>query len=385
MKVAILGAGKIGAALTKFFCEDPDVSSVIVCDKNGQALTKIESDLQTSKLRTHRVGIEKEWSLKTLIRGFDFLVSALPPKNNIKLTELAIEIGINYIDLGGTQQTFEKQLKYSDQAAEKNVCIIPNCGFAPGLISIIAMHGYEAFDDVESIKIRAAGLPVNPKPPLNFLLNFSVDALLDEYSNDAIILKDGKVENVKALEGYESLSFNSSSKEKTFEAFYTSGQITSLVKMLEGKVKNLDFKTIRYPGHRDIIKSLFQLGFGQDKIVHIKANITYRDILARQLAKNLPENDEDMSLIKITIEGKRDGDTLRRNYEMICDYDKDIDMSALIKCAALPILLTTKLIFQGKHTNSCGVFPPEKVIPNSEFLELMKEKNFNIHIDDETI
>lgn len=380
MKVAIIGAGKIGAALTRFFCNDDDVSTVILCDRNGQSLNEIETNLNSSKLRTHRVGIEKEWSITTLIRGFDFLVSALPPEYNVKLTKLALDIGINYIDLGSTDETLKEQLSYNELAKERNVCIVPNSGFAPGLVNILALHGFEAFDEVESIKIRAAGLPLEPKPPLNFHLSFSPRALINEYSNDALILENKNIKKVKALEGYEKISFDTITELTDLEAFYTSGQITSLVRMLEGKVDSLDFKTIRYNGHRDIIRSLFMMGFAEENIIHVKINLTYRDLLIRQLSKSLSDEDNDIALVKILVKGKRDGNSYCRKYEMACTYDDDINMSALLKCAALPTLLTSKLIFQGKHKNSCGVFPPEKVVPKTDFIDMMKDKDFKIDI-----
>jgi len=382
MKVAIVGAGKIGAALTRFFCNDDEVSAVILCDRNGQSLNEIEQSLNSSKLRTHRVGIEKEWSISTLVRGFDFLVSALPPEYNVKLTKLALEVGINYIDLGSTDETLKEQLSYNELAKERNVCIVPNSGFAPGLVNILALHGFEAFDEVESIKVRAAGLPLEPKPPLNFHLSFSPSALINEYSHDALILENKKIKRVKALDGYEKISFDTVTDLTDLEAFYTSGQITSLVRMLEGKVDSLDFKTIRYSGHRDIIKSLFMMGFADDKIIHVKINLTYRDLLIRQLSKNLPEKDNDIALIKIVVNGKREGTSYQRRYEMGCRYDKEMNMSALMKCAALPTLLTSKLIFQGKHKNSCGVFPPEKVVPKTDFIDMMRQKDFEISIEE---
>jgi len=382
MKVAIIGAGKVGAALCRFFCEDDDVSAVILCDRNGMSLSKIEDKLNSSKLRTHRVGIEKEWSIKTLIRGFDFLISALPPEFNTKITRLALDEGINYIDLGGTNETFEQQMTFHKEAKEKNICIVPNSGFAPGLVNILALHGFESFDTVDTIKIRAAGLPADPKPPLNFQLSFSPAALINEYTNDAIILEKGKIKNVKALEGYEKLFFNSFDKIGEMEAFYTSGQITSLVRMLERKVNYLDFKTIRYPGHRDIIKSLFMLGYAKEEIIHIKANITYRDLLIKQLAKNLPDNEKDIALVQVKLEGTRDEAMYNRIYEMICHYDDSLEMSALLKCASLPTLLASKLIYRGKQKESCGVFPPEKIIPKNDFLNLMKEKGFELSVTD---
>ena len=382
MKVAIIGAGKIGAALSTYFVDDPDTDVVILCDRNGQSLSQIEDKLNSPKLRTHRVGIEQEASITTLVRGFDFLISALPPEFNEKLTELALEINVNYIDLGGTDESLQRQMSFDKLARERDICIVPNSGMAPGLVNILALHGYEAFDTVESIQVRSAGLPKYPKPPLNYQLSFSPQALINEYLNNAIAIQNGTITEVAALEGLEEITFSSRAELNHLEAFYTSGQITSLAQMLEGKVNYLDFKTIRYKGHRDIIKTLFMLGFDSDQIIHIKTNLTYRELLIKQLTKNLPEGEEDLALIKITIEGEKEGARVERTYEMVCEYDEAAEMSALMRSAALPTVLIAKLIKNGEHKHASGVFPPEKIVPKHRFIDLLKEKGFHIHIED---
>ena len=382
MIVAIIGAGKIGRALASTFCEDNTIESVLVCDRDGNSLHELEELVNSKKLRTHRVGIEREMAFNAIIRKCDLMISALPSSYNKDLAHIALDAGKHYLDLGGSKKVFEELLQLDEQAQKHHLWVIPNSGFAPGLVNIIAMHGYDAFDKVHSINVRSSGLPQHPVAPFYFQNSFSPAMLLNEYLEDALILREGKCRYVKPLNGYERFKFESHPDLGEYEAFYTSGQITSLAQHLEGCVEELDFKSIRYPGHKDIFQALFYLGFDSNKIIDIKSNFTYRDLLIQQLEKNLPENQKDMVLMKVDINGIKDGSSIQRTYELIEYYDEENDMSSLMKCASIPTLLLTKLIGDKKMVGQGGVKPPEQLPMRQSILDMLKEKGINIDIQE---
>lgn len=382
MKIVIIGAGTVGTAVARVLCSESSVSAVSVIDKNGTVLESLQQNIPSSKLRTFRMGVEKEQSLSTLIKGADCMVSALPHVYNKQLTRLAIDNEINYIDLGANDSTYEEQLTLNKQAIEQEVLAVPNCGMAPGLINIIALQAYEQFDSVDSIRIRAAGLPVNPTPPLKHELSFSPAGLVNEYLDKALIIKDGQATEVNALDGYETLSFYSKPDMGKLEAFYTSGHITSLARHLEGNVNELDFKTIRYQGHRDIMKALFDLGFDSDGIIDIRSSLTYRNLLIRQLNKKLPKVSEDIVLAKITVTGKMGKQAVVRDYEIVHHYQQAYDLSAMMACTAIPVAIAAELIHEGKITESAGVIPPELVLDKTEFMNRLSEKGIEVSVDE---
>lgn len=385
MKIAIVGAGAVGTALSRVLCNNPLVAAVSVIDKNGTVLEPLKQSIQSKKLRTFRLGVEKEQALATIIKGFDFLISALPSEYNLQLCRLAIENGINYIDFGGDDSVYEEQLAYNDRALEQEVLAIPNCGMAPGLINIIAMSAYEEFDSVESIHMRATGLPMNPIPPLNYQLSFSPAGLINEYLNDVHIIQNSKAIKVKALEGYETLSFYSEPNLSDLEAFYTSGHITTLAKELDGKVKELDFKTIRYKGHRDIMKALFELGFDSNGIIDIRSNLTFKELLIRQLNKKLPRGHEDIVLAKTVVNGVIDGVQRVRDYEIVHRYHQTYDLPAMMACTTIPVEIVTELVFEGKVTRSGGVSAPELVVNKPEFMERLSDKGIEISVNEHAL
>lgn len=382
MKIAILGAGAVGKALTQLYCDNPTVTAVNVIDQNGNALSELEQICQHQKLRTYRVNIERERSLLSLLKGFDCVISALPYEYNIKLTELAIETGINYIDFGGHDDVLEEQMKLSDMARSRELWVIPNSGLAPGLVNILAMHGFETFDQTNQIRIWSAGLPVNPVPPFNFQIAFSPASLINEYVNPSLIIEHGMLQKVPSLEGYETIRFDTRPDVGELEAFYVSGNINSLAKNLEGKVELLTYKTLRYPGHRDIIKALMDLGFGSGQIIDIRTNLTFRDLLIRQINKNLPSGDQDLVLVKVLIDGILDGEPASREYELIHDLTDDDNLSAMMACTTIPTVIISELIGEHQLDGNGGVCTPEMVVPKDEFLKRMREKGLNLRISE---
>lgn len=380
MKIAILGAGTVGASLAKLFCESPSVNGIVVIDQNGNALAELQESCPKAKLRTYKINIQKEHTIISLIKGFDCLVSALPYEYNPKIAELAVRVGINYIDLGGNDAILEKQLVLDDEAKSKNLWIIPNCGMAPGLVNILAMHGFEEFDEVDSISIWASSLPKQPIPPFNYQVVFSPIGLVHEYFDPVSILQNGKITTVDPLEGYEKINFESEPELGDLEAFYVSGSITSLVKELEGKVKELSYKTIRYPGHRDIMKALKILDLDSTQIIDIRTNLTYQDILVRQIQKNLPRGDKDIVLIKMVIEGLRNGEPVQRVYELIHENEENSEMSSLMSCATIPIVIISEMIMDKELIGKGGVNPPESIVPKDEFIKRLKDKGLEVRI-----
>lgn len=379
MKIAILGAGMVGAALTKLFCCNEKTTAVVVIDSNGTALEELEESINSPLLKTFKLSIERESSIIGLLKGFDCLVSALPYKHNLRLTQLALKMEINYIDLGGRDGMYETQKALHREAEIAGRWIIPHCGFAPGMINIMAMHGFEDFDKVDSIRIRAAGLPVNPVPPLNYQLGFSPVGLIEEYIEQPLIIQDGVATYVTALDGYELLSFRARPDLGEFESFYVSSRITTLARDLEGKVGYLDYKTVRYKGHCDIFKSLFQLGFDSKQIIDIRASLTYRDLLIRQIARKLPSGGKDFVIAKVLVAGTRNGQSTLRDYEMFHESNEP-GLSAIMAATAIPVVTMAEFITEGKLPGKGGVYTPETIVPKTEFLERLIEKGLDLKV-----
>lgn len=380
MKFAIIGAGTVGAALTKILCAKEMVAKVVLIDKNGFALNELAQQIKSPKLRTHKVGIEQELAVAGIIKGFDCIISALPYIHNRRVARLAIKNGINYLDFGANDQVFERQKELHDAAREKELFVLPNCGLAPGMANILAIKAFHEFEQVDSIRIRSAGLPLHPVPPLNYQLSFSPAGLVNEYLGEAYIISNGELTTVNALDGLENVVFKSKEDLGELEAFYTSGQTTTLARMLEGKVNTFEFKTLRYPGHRNIIKSLFDLGFDSDKLIDIRSSVTYRNLLIRQLLRNLPQSESDISLTKIKVSGIKNGKQVEQVFEIVESQNEELQVSGLMLTTAIPTIVVAKLIAEKKMPRNFGVFAPEEVVPGDAFLDGIRSMGLSVTI-----
>lgn len=385
MKIAILGAGTVGAALTRIFCTNPRLRAIIVIDENGRALDELTEQCPSGTLRTYRVNINREHAITTLIKGFDVLICALPSHHNLRISEMALKSGIHYIDFGGSDEVLDQQLALNEKNERHDHWIIPNCGMAPGLVNILAMHGFESFEKVDSINIWASSLPVDPIPPFNIQLSFSPYGLLHEYLDPVTIIKKGELTTVEPLNGHETIKFDSQPDLGKMETFYISGGITSLAKQLKGKVNELTFRAIRYPGHRDLVEALRTLGFTSNQIIDIRGNLTYRQLLIRQLQKYLPSGHKDFVLIKIAIEGIKDGHAIHREYEIKHNYDDERDVSALMGCVSITTEIIAEMMVDKTLKGAGGVRPPEEIVPLDNFLDRLKEKGVNLEIHEHEI
>lgn len=380
MKIAVLGAGAAGTAITRFLSQEKKVTAIRVLDRNGNALDELESSVNSSKIRAHRVAIDKEMSVTAILKGAQCIISALPFKHNYRVAKIALKAGISYVDLGGDDDITFKQLSLGEKAREANIFMVPNSGFAPGLVNILAMHGFESFDSVDSIIIRAAGLPKDPIPPLNYHLSFSPVGLVNEYLNKVTVIENGELVEMDALDGYETCKLKSHPDFGPLEAFYTSGSATFIAKELVGKIKTLDFKTLRYLGHRNIIKAFFDLGFSSSQIIDIRTSLTYRDLFIRQLKKYLPHSKNDIAVAKINLIGFREGKKISREYEVYLESDENVDISAMITVTSQSAVTTSMLIAENKLSGVGGVFTPETALPKDDYINRMREHGVNIEI-----
>src|SRR5260221_774314 len=260
MKAVVIGHGKIGKAIVYDLLKHGEFEKVYVIDKNFINIKGL-----SDKIDPYQYDLNNEAHFKTFeyfleCKKPDVIISASDYSLNLKLTELAIKIGANFCDLGGNNDVVKAQFALHDKAKEKNVTVVPAVGLAPGLAEYVAAWGVSNFlrmnevEKVDSVKIRVGGLPIyNLKPPLNYKVVFSSKGLINEYIEPCTVVRNHQIEIVEPLADIEELTFF-----WKLEAFNTSGGISGLANSLKDIVKDLDYKTIRYPGHCNIFAGMKQ-------------------------------------------------------------------------------------------------------------------------------
>jgi saccharopine dehydrogenase-like NADP-dependent oxidoreductase len=223
------------------------------------------------------------------------VVSACSFDVNLAIGAAALETGASYFDLTEDVQTTRaiKLLAESAKGKPLSQIFMPQCGLAPGFVSIAAYDLARQFDSLDSLRLRVGALPIFPTNAMKYNLTWSTDGLINEYGNPCQAIHEGRHIDVLPLEGLEHFSMDG----VDYEAFNTSGAIGTLPETLVGQVRSLDYKTIRYRGHRDLIAFLMN---------ELRLN-TRRALLKDILEHSIPMTPQDLVLIFCTAEGIKDG------------------------------------------------------------------------------
>ncbi|HNC50359.1 MAG TPA: saccharopine dehydrogenase C-terminal domain-containing protein, partial [bacterium] len=321
MKILVLGAGWMGRAVVFDLLRNHHMERIIVADANAQALKETEAFVKAEndlRFLAKKINVEDEEALKKLMSQVDTVVSAVTYKYNYKLARLAVQCGCNFCDLGGNNTIVAQELSLHDKAKKKNITIIPDCGLAPGMVSVLVADGIGQMDETTDVQIRVGGLPLEPRPPMNYKLVFSVHGLINEYVEPCVKIQSGEVVTVDPMVDVEELEFPAPFGK--LEAFNTSGGTSTLPQTYLGKVKNLDYKTIRYPGHAAQFKLLMDLGLTESKPVKVgNDTVVPRDLLAQNLTKVLTMEGRDAVLVRVTVKGIKGGNPKEIQYQIV-DY-----------------------------------------------------------------
>lgn len=285
-KVIVLGLGKVGSLVATLLSSKFEVVGV---DQQ-----KPEGDYPFSYKKED---VSDEKSLRKLFNGNDAVVSCLPFFLNIHIAKVAAEMELHYFDLTEDVPTLNA---LREMAQEGDSVMAPQCGLAPGFIGILGAGLYRQFSAIRSVKLRVGALPLHPMGQLGYSFTWSAEGVINEYLNDAEVIHNGERKMVSSLDDVEVINING----RQYEAFSTSGGLGTMCETLEGKVDTLNYKTMRYPGHRDGMKLLlYDLQLKNDRK------------LAKDILNNaLPLVDDDIVLIYAAVEGVMNGQLRRKEF-----------------------------------------------------------------------
>jgi len=377
MKILVLGAGRMGhGAAFDLIYNSPEIETVTVADYDSAKAERIVAQINSPKIQSRQIDVSNYAAAADLMRGHDAAISCVNYWYNLELSKAAIETQTNFCDLGGNNYIVDSQLALNAAAEKADINIIPDCGLAPGMVSVLAMHGANRYDEIEEIHIRVGGLPQNPKPPLNYQLVFSVEGLINEYVEAARVIRGGEITEVDSMTELETLAFDDF---PALEAFQTSGGTSTLPDTFFGVLKELDYKTIRYAGHCDRFKTMIDLGLcSSDEMVADYVKIKPRKVLGELLQKNLPADEPDYVLIRLEFVGTKDGTRKRLRYDIVDKYDEATGLSAMMRTTAFPASIIAQMAARG-DVKMRGATPQEKAIDAGKFVAELARRNIKIN------
>src|SRR5690606_31529020 len=285
-KIGVLGLGKVGSLVAILLSSKYKVE--------GMDMTEPDDTLPFNTLKGD---VSKEETIREFLKNKQAVVSCLPYFLNIKIAQTAADMGVHYFDLTEDVPTLNA---IRDMSKNSTSILAPQCGLAPGFIGILGAGLYNQFDTIRSVKLRVGALPLHPMGQLGYSFTWSAEGVINEYINDAEVIHNGERKVLASLDDVEILNING----RQYEAFLTSGGLGTMCETLDGKVDTLNYKTIRYPGHRDAMKLLLY-------------DLLLKD--NRKLAKDILNNalpivDEDIVLVYAAVEGEIQGRLYRKEF-----------------------------------------------------------------------
>ncbi len=297
-RVLVLGAGKIGSLLSGLLAFSGDFH-VDICDANETAARAVAAGYQSGSIKAYQLDATDRQVLDKHLQAHNVeaVISSLPYFCNPLVAELARKHGLHYFDLTEDVEVTRAVIEIGQGA---DTAFAPQCGLAPGFISIAANELMRHFDAIHDVKLRVGALPQNPGNMTKYSLTWSSDGVINEYGNLCYGIADGKPATFMPLEGLETIQLEG----KLFEAFNTSGGLGSLADTYAGKVRSLTYKTIRYPGHCEIMRVLMN---------DLRMN-EHRDELKTILERAVPRTVQDVVLVYVSVSGMQHGKLMEENY-----------------------------------------------------------------------
>jgi len=334
LKYAVLGAGRQGVAAAYDLARLGDATEVRLFDLSAEAAVKgaekINKLLQTQVVQGQALDVKIPSALVTALRGIHSTISAVPYKYNLEITEAAIKAHTNICDLGGHTETVRQQLALGDKAKAAGITITPDCGMGPGLNINMGIRAMDYLDEPEDVYIWDGGLPQNPQPPWNYFLTFNLNGLINEYCGDAWVIRGGQPTPVPCLTEIETLEFPP--PLGFMEAAITSGGLSTAPWTFQDKLRRLENKTLRYPGHWDQFKAFQSLGLFEQEETKINGlSLVPRELLQTMLAPKItPEPPVyDVCLIRAQATGRLNGSHSSCTLDFLETYDIKTGFTAM--------------------------------------------------------
>lgn len=356
MATLVLGTGIVGSA------------AVWDLVRRGHAVTVADTDLAAaqSAAASHNVEVvhlsaEDDAQLRSLMDSQDIIVSAVPYRFGVAVADAAIATGTHYLDFGGNPTVVARQKQMHSRAIDAGLMVVPDCGLAPGLANVIAEDLILSAADgpIDSVQIRVGALPQVPVDALGYQIAFSSAGLINEYAEPCEVIAEGEYSTIEPLSHLEDVAWD---RWGPLEAFSTAGGTSTMAARHVGRVSNLEYKTLRFPGHGQVFRSMLEIGLFDEIPRSIgTASISPRDVLIDALDRTLPRDAPDLVLIRVWMDQSG-----KRSVVQIEDTQRG-GFSALARTTAFPATALADLIARGE-INRPGVATMNEVVRGSELL-----------------
>jgi lysine 6-dehydrogenase len=378
MRFLVIGAGKQGSACALDLLEQPGVKSVLLADKKLDHVPEyLDPHRGKGRLELLTLDVADQAAVRATMQRCDAVLSAAPYYFNLDLATLAVESNKHYADLGGNTDIVKRQKKLDAAAKVKGVSVIPDCGVAPGMVNILAGEGIRRLDTTDSVKIYVGGLPQQPEPPLNYMVVYSLEGVLDYYTTPSWVLRNGKLHQVEALSELEDIEFPKPWGK--LEAFHTGGGISMMPFAYEGRIRTMEYKTLRYPGHVAIMLPIRQLGLLSLEPVDVNGvKVVPRQAFIAAVAPKLTRpHGPDLIALRVDVRGTKGGKPAGFRWQTVDLYDPRKHVTSMMRTTGYSLSVTGLMQCDGRISRT-GAFVPDEGVPAGPYVEELAKRGIVI-------
>lgn len=376
----VIGSGRQGCAAGYDLAHWGQADELVMADVNfdiaQKAAQRINTLLGKNIAQPLHLDVRQEHAVHQAMQGKTACLSAVPYYYNLTLTKIAVQERVHFCDLGGNTEIARQQHQFDAQARQNGISIIPNCGQVPGMGTTLIVYAMSLLDEVLDVYMWDGGLPQNPKPPFNYLLTFHIAGLTNEYAEPAVYLREGKVTQVPSITEIETVEFPP--PIGTLEAFVTGGGLDTLPWTYEGKLRTLQNKTLRYPGHYEQLRAFRDLGLWDLNPIRVgDVEVVPREVFhALFEPKVVDPSQKDLIIIRIRAVGKKDGRAAEAWVEMIDYYDDQTGFTAMERGTGWSAAIVAEMMAKGETPRGAGGV--EKMVPPEPFVKALAERGIAV-------
>jgi saccharopine dehydrogenase-like NADP-dependent oxidoreductase len=364
MKIIILGAGLVGSPMALDLAADPDFR-VTVADRDAQALKKLIARQRTGQaLEVVTTDLGDPGGVYSLVAGFDMVINAMPGFMGFQTLKAVIEAGKNVVDIAFF---IEDPFALDELAKKKNVTAIMDMGVAPGMCNVLIGHANHLLDETENVLYMVGGLPVEREWPWEYKAVFSPIDVIEEYLRPSRFVENGRMIVKPALSDPELIDFPGIGM---LEAFNTDG-LRSLANTIS--CPNMKEKTLRYPGHIEKMRILRETGFFNNQEIEVKGvKVRPLDLTTKLLFPmwKLEEGEADLTVMKVVVEGKKEGKKVRYAWDLLDRYDPVTGIHSMARTTGYAATMALRMVANGLYTRK-GISVPEFIGRQPECVEFL--------------
>ena len=349
-KVVVLGCGMVGAVMARDLAEEAGFE-ISVADFNPDSLDTLRD---AKNIKTIRADLSTPEAVRGVVADFDLVVGAMPSVFGYQTIRAVIESGKSFTDISFM---IEDPVALDDLAKQHGISVVYDCGVAPGLANMIIGHCHAQLDETTDVVYYVGGLPKRRTWPYEYKAPFTPSDVVEEYTRPARMMENGRVVIKPALSEPELIDF---SRVGTLEAFNTDG-LRSLLRTVGAR--NMKEKTLRYPGHCELMRVFRETGLFDKETIEVGGvRVRPLDLTSKLLFRRwrLEPGEEEFTVLRVIVEGKKDGHRLRYQYDLYDETDTATGYHSMARTTGFPNAIMARLIARGDFSEP-GVLPPERI------------------------